>query len=53
MTIPEAARILGVKPATLRTQLRLGRLTAVKRGRDWDVAPDEVERYKRDHRRAS
>jgi hypothetical protein len=49
MTIPEAAAILGVNPATLRQQLALGRFHAVRHGRDWWVEPEEVERYRREH----
>jgi excisionase family DNA binding protein len=48
MTLPEAAAILGVQPATLRQQIAHGKLRAVKRGRDWWVTSAEVERYRRD-----
>jgi excisionase family DNA binding protein len=46
MTLREAAEILGLAPSTLRVQIRNGKLAAVKRGRDWDVAPAELERYR-------
>jgi excisionase family DNA binding protein len=48
MTLPEAAALLGVTAATLRSQIRNGRLTATKRGRDLWVTPREVERYRRE-----
>lgn len=51
MTLTEAATILGVQPGTLRRQIQLGKLRAVKRGRDWWVQPREVERYRRESRR--
>ena len=50
-TIPEAAAILGVKPATLRTQVRLGKFAAVKIGREYVVSPEEVARYRREHQK--
>lgn len=52
MTLIEAAAELGIKPATLRNQIRLGKLKADKRGtRDWHVTRREVERYRRVSRR--
>jgi len=50
-TIPEAARMLGVSPQTLRLQARLGKLRAVKVGREWLVNPAEIERYRRENLR--
>jgi len=44
--LPEAARQLGVQPSTLRHQIRAGKLAATKRGRDWYVSADEIERYR-------
>ena len=52
MTLPEAARSLGVAPSTLRLQVKLGKLRATKLSRDWYVAPEEVERYRRESLRA-
>lgn len=52
MTLNEAAESLGVVPATLRQQIRHGRLRARKMGRDWYVSEDEVERYRRESRRS-
>ncbi|MHB8397814.1 MAG: helix-turn-helix domain-containing protein [Candidatus Limnocylindrales bacterium] len=46
LTLPEAATILGLSPATLRSQIRYGRLRARKLGRDWIVTRSEIERYR-------
>lgn len=43
--------MLGLRPDTLRTQRRLGRLTAIRIGREWVVSAEEVERYRRENRR--
>jgi len=51
LTLPEAAAILGVTPATLRQQIAAGKLKARKIGRDWHVTPREVERYRTEHLR--
>ena len=51
-TIPEAARMLGLAPATLRLQIKLGKLAATRHGRDWAVTPAEIERYRRENLRA-
>jgi excisionase family DNA binding protein len=51
MTLSEAASALGVTAATLRQQIHNGKLHATKRGRDWHVAPKEVERYRQESRR--
>jgi excisionase family DNA binding protein len=51
MTLPEAARALGLSESTLRNQIRKGKLHARKVGRDWTVTPREVERYAKEHRR--
>lgn len=50
-TVKEAAAVLGLAPSTLRHQIRLGKLTAVKWGRDHIIAAEEVERYRQQHRR--
>jgi excisionase family DNA binding protein len=51
VTLREAAEALGVQHDTLRRQVRLGKLRARKIGRDWQVTPKEVERYRRESRR--
>lgn len=53
MTLKEAAAELGLTPDTLRQQIHVGKLKARKVGRDWHVTPKEVERYRREHRRAA
>ena len=50
MTVGEAAKHLGLSPATLRRQIANGRMTATKLGRDWDIAADEVARYRAESR---
>jgi excisionase family DNA binding protein len=50
-TLPEAAKLLGLAPATLRQQIRNGKLRARKRGRDWYLTAEEIERYAAENRR--
>ena len=52
MTLIQAAAELGLTPDTLRQQIHAGVLRAQKVGRDWQVTRSEVERYRREHRRA-
>ena len=49
--LKEAARILDIRPATARQQIKNGRLYADKIGRDWHVSMAEVRRYARDSQR--
>jgi len=51
MTLADAARVLGVTPATLRQQIAAGKLRATKRGRDWWVTPRAVDDYRANHSR--
>jgi hypothetical protein len=53
MTLPDAARDLGIAPSTLRLQVKLGKLEARKVGPRWYVDTAEVERYRRVNRRAA
>lgn len=48
MTIPEAARILGLAASTLRWQIKNRKLKAHKMGMTWYVTAAEVERYRRE-----
>jgi len=48
LTLTEAAKSLGLAPATLRQQIKNGRLSARKLSRDWYVESAEVERYRRE-----
>ena len=50
MTIPEAAKALGLSPSTLRHQIKNRKLRAHKMGRGWYVTPEEVDRYARENR---
>lgn len=52
MTLKEAAELLGTSPDNLRMAIRRGTLKAAKHGRDWWVSASEVERYRRENRRA-
>lgn len=47
MTTNEAGEALGLSPHTVLVQIKNGKLTAEKIGRDWHVSPAEVERYRR------
>jgi excisionase family DNA binding protein len=51
LSIPEAAVSLGLAQSTLRKQIKNGKLTARRIGRDWFVTIGEVERYRLDHRK--
>jgi hypothetical protein len=51
LTLPEAAKIAGLRPVTLRVQVFNGRLKAEKRGRDWWVTRKELERYMAEQQR--
>lgn len=48
LTIAQAAESLGLSPATLRAQVRKGRLQVTKLGPINVVKPSEVERYRRE-----
>lgn len=50
LSLPDAARSLGMAASTLRHQIRNGKMTARKVSRDWYVLPAEVERYRRENR---
>lgn len=49
LTTNQAAAALDIRPATLRKQIRAGRIKAVKMGRDWFIEPEELDRYHREH----
>jgi excisionase family DNA binding protein len=51
-TVPEAAELLGVAASTLRHQIKNGKLAARKLSRDWYITAEEIERYRREHRRS-
>lgn len=43
--VPEAARRLGVDPATLRRAIREGQVPARKIGKSWYLSPRVLERW--------
>lgn len=50
MTITEAAKVLGLSPATLRKQIERGSFRASKLGpKLWVTTEEDVEAYRRDH----
>jgi excisionase family DNA binding protein len=48
LTLKEAAEMIGLSPQTLYLQVRRGKLTATKKGREFLVLRSEVERYDRE-----
>jgi len=50
ITTTQAAQRLGVEPKTVTRYIKRGTIAAEKRGRDWWIAPEEVERYRRERR---
>lgn len=48
MTVPEAAKALGLAPSTIRHQIKNGKIAARKISRDWYLTAEEVERYARE-----
>lgn len=52
MTIPEAAARLGVNRQWVWRLVKAGRLAGEKRGRDWLIDPESVEKYKNSERKA-
>jgi excisionase family DNA binding protein len=51
LSLPEAARSLGLSPATLRQQIKNGKISATKLSRDWYITPEELARYRAEHLR--
>lgn len=48
LTVIEAAHQLGISPATVRQQIRNGKLRAEKHGGVWLLLPREIARYRVD-----
>lgn len=46
LTLAQAGALLEVSPATLRSQVRNGKLRARLVGKTWTVSEREVERYR-------
>ena len=49
MTVFEAAQELGLTPATLRVQIKEGKLHSTKHGRDHWLTQRDIDAYRRDH----
>lgn len=52
LTTTEAAAELGIQANSVKRLCQRETLKAVKRGRDWFISKDEVERYKVERRKA-
>ena len=50
-SLPQAARLLGLAPSTLRHQVKNGKLRATKVARDSFITDGEVERYRRESKK--
>lgn len=50
LTTTEAAAELDIQPGSVKRLCQRGTLTAEKRGRDWFIPRQEVERYKVERR---
>lgn len=50
LTTDEAAAVLGLKPRTVTRYCEIGLLACAKRGRDWQIARAEVDRFARERR---
>lgn len=51
LTVPQAAVLLGLKPRSVRMFIERGMIKGEKRGRDWFISQDEVDRYQRERRK--
>lgn len=51
LTIKQAADALGITPSGVHQALRNRRMTGERKGRDWYIAQNEVERYKAEPRK--
>jgi hypothetical protein len=49
VTLTDAGKVLGLSPATLRSQIRNGAMRGKLVGKTWTVTPREVERYRAEH----
>ncbi len=53
ITLKDAAAIVGVRPVTLATAARNGKLTAQKKGRDWLVTRKALHEWAKSQRHVS
>ncbi len=47
MTVKEAAKAMNVSTTVIGRQIRRGKLTATKCGRDWWILPEDLEAFRR------
>ena len=45
LTVPQAALLLKLAPRSVRMFIERGMIKGEKRGRDWFITQDEVDRY--------
>lgn len=45
LTPEDAAKVLKVKPETIREWLRTGKLKGLRAGRLWRIRPDDLEKF--------
>lgn len=50
LTTSEAARVLGVQPRTVTRHIERGLIKAMKKGRDYLIAEEELARFQRERR---
>lgn len=50
LTVPQAAALLGLSPSSVRHFINRGMIKGEKRGRDWFITQEEVDRYNRERR---
>lgn len=51
LTVPQAAALLGLQPRSVRMFIERGMIKGEKRGRDWFITQEEVDRYNRERRK--
>lgn len=51
LTVPQAALLLKLAPRSVRMFIERGMIKGEKRGRDWFITQDEVDRYNRERRK--
>lgn len=52
LTTTQAAELLGLAARTVRAHIKAGNIKAIQYGRDWLIAPEELERFRREKRPA-
>lgn len=49
LTVKEAAEMLKLKEGTIRNMINENKLRAIKFGKEWRIAPKDLEAYLNDH----